>query len=95
MESTAPFNGLVNYWWDGFASGPDAPNTAMLLAMITIAERPPGERRAWKALFDHYVFREGGHPLAHLPPERHGLLGPLADNYGKLRARIMHLLRGG
>jgi hypothetical protein len=95
VESTAPFNGLVNYWWDGFAAGPDAPNTAMLLAMITIAERPPGERRAWKALFDHYVFREDGHPLAHLPPERHGLLGPLADNYGKLRARIMHLMRGG
>ena len=95
VESTAPFNALVNYWWDGFAAGPDAPNTAMLLAMITIAERPPGERRAWKALFDHYVFREGGHPLAHLPPERHGLLGPLVDNYGKLRARIMHLMRGG
>jgi hypothetical protein len=95
VESTAPFNGLINYWWDNFAAGPDAPGTAMLLAMITIAERPPAERRAWKALFDHYVFREEGHPLAHLPAERHGLLGPLADNYGKLRARIMHLLRGG
>ena len=35
-----------------------------------------------------------GHPLAHLPAERHGLLGPLKDNYGKIRARVMHLLRG-
>src|SRR5579863_3821989 len=67
VQSTAPFNVLVNYWWDAFPAGPDAPHTAMLLAMITIAERPAPERRAWKALFDHYVFRGQGHPLAHLP----------------------------
>jgi hypothetical protein len=96
IEATAPFNGLVNYWWDAFAIGPDAPYTSLLLSMITIAERPPEERKAWRAFFDHYVFRTNGHPLAHLPPQRHGLLGPLKpSNYGKLRARVMHLLRGG
>jgi hypothetical protein len=96
VEATARFNVLVNYWWDAFSSGPDAPYTSLLLSMITIAERPAEERRAWKALFDHYVFRGDGHPLAHLPAELHGLLGPLKpDNYGKIRARVMHLLRGG
>jgi len=95
VESTDSFNGLVNYWWDAFSAGPDAPYTTLLLAMITIAERPPLERQAWKAMFDHYVFRTNGHPLAHLPPEHHGLLGPLKpDNYSKIRARIMRLLRG-
>jgi hypothetical protein len=96
IEATAPFNGLVNYWWDAFSAGPDSPQTSLLLSMITIAERPLAERRAWRAFFDHYVFRDRGHPLAHLPPERHGMLGPLKpDNYGKIRARVMHLLRGG
>lgn len=95
VEATAPINGLVNYWWDGFAAGPDAPYTTMLLAMIAIAERPATERAAWRAFFDHYVFRSRGHPLAHLPEEQHGLLGPLKTNYGKLRARVMQLLRGG
>jgi hypothetical protein len=95
VESTAPFNVLVNYWWDAFRLGPDAPYTSMLLSMITIAERPAAEREAWKAFFDHYVFRGHGHPLAHLPPEQHGLLGSLKENYGKIRARVMHLLRGG
>ena len=95
VEALSPFNGLVNYWWDAFSAGPDAPYTSMLLAMIAISERPLPERRAWKAWFDHYVFREHGHPLAHLPPAQHGLLGPLKDNYGKIRARIMYLLRGG
>jgi hypothetical protein len=63
--------------------------------MITIAERPLPERQAWKAFFDHYVFRSNGHPLAYLPPEQHGLLGALKpDNYGRIRALVMRLLRG-
>lgn len=94
VESLAPCNGLVNYWWDATSSGPDSPYTALLLSMITIAERPAAERQAWKAFFDHYVFRSQGHPLAHLPPQQHGLLGPLKDNYAKIRARVMSLLRG-
>jgi hypothetical protein len=95
VEATAPFNGLINYWWDPFSAGPDVPYVSLLLAMITIAERPLPERQAWRAFFDHYVFRPAGHPLAHLPAHLHGLLGPLKpDNYGKIRARIMHLLRG-
>jgi hypothetical protein len=95
IESTASFNGLVNYWWDAFVAGPDPPYTALLLSMIAISERPPREREAWKAFFDHYVFRSNGHPLAHLPAEQHGLLGPLKDNYSKIRAMVMHRLRGG
>jgi hypothetical protein len=96
VEATAPFNLLVNYWWDGFRAGPDAPYTALLLAMITIAERPAPERAAWRAFFDHYVFRPDGHPLRHLPADQHGILGPLKpDNYGRIRAWVMHLLRGG
>ena len=95
VEALSDFNVLMNYWWDAFSAGPDAPLTSMLLAMITIAERPLPERRAWKAWFDHYVFREQGHPLAHLPEQQHGLLGPLKENYGKIRARVMYLLRGG
>lgn len=96
VEGIAPFNGLINYWWDAFAIGPDAPYTSLLLSMIAIAERPLKERLAWKTWFDHYVFRPNGHPLAHLPPEKRGILGPLKpDNYGRIRAWVMQLLRGG
>lgn len=95
VEALDRVNCLVNYWWDGSSSGPDQPYTAMLLAMIAIAERPAAERAAWRAFFDHYVFRPDRHPLDHLPPEQHGILGPLAEgNYGRIRARIMRLLRG-
>ncbi len=93
VEALEPANMLVNYWWDQTAVGPDAPYLTMMLAMIAIAERPPAERLAWRAFFDHYVFRPDGHPLAHLPAERHGLLGKGA--YGRVRALVMRALRGG
>jgi hypothetical protein len=92
VEALDPFNILVNYWWDATGTGPDAPYSTMLLAMAAIAERPAEERAAWRAFFDHYVFRPQGHPLAHLPSERHGILGP--GNAGKIRAMAMRLLRG-
>jgi hypothetical protein len=96
IESLAEFNGLINYWWDAFSAGPDAPYTSLLLSMLAISERPEPERAAWKAFFDHYVFRSDGHPLKHLPPEQHGMLGPLKpDNYARIRAIVMHRLRGG
>jgi hypothetical protein len=96
VEALDPANILVNYWWDGFSAGPDAPYTTMMLAMIAIAERPAAERAAWRAYFDHYVFRPQGHPLAHLPPEKHGILGALrSGNYGRIRAMVMQILRGG
>lgn len=96
VEALDPVNMLVNYWWDAFKSGPDTPETAMMLAMIAIAERPLRERQAWRAFFDHYVFRTKGHPLAHLPVEKHGILGSLSSgNYGRIRAMVMQMLRGG
>lgn len=96
VDATAPFNVLVNFWWDAFRAGPDAPNSAMMLAMIAIAERPEPERAAWRAFFDHYVFRPHGHPLAHLPEERRGILGSFGGgNYGRIRASVMQRLRGG
>lgn len=95
VEATAPFNVMVNYWWDAFAQGPDAPMLTMLLAMIAIAERPEAERQAFRAFFDHYVFRPDGHPLAHMPEAARGILGRLdRAAYGRIRAMVMRGLRG-
>jgi hypothetical protein len=96
VEATEPVNMLVNYWWDAFMAGPDAPYLTMLLAMIALSERPAAERASWRAFFDHYVFRPNGHPLAHLPESQHGILGALRpSNYGRIRAFVMQALRGG
>jgi hypothetical protein len=95
VEAIDSRNMLVNYWWDAFSSGPDAPYTTMMLAMTAIAERPEAERAAWRAFFDHYVFRTNGHPLGHLPAEQHGILGSPTDrNHRRIRAMVMRQLRG-
>lgn len=95
VEATAPVNVMLNYWWDATATGPDAPVLSMLHAMIAIAERPEAERRAFRAFFDHYVFRPDGHPLAHLPEDRRGILRDLkGPAYGQIRAMILRALRG-
>ncbi|MDE1918518.1 MAG: cupin-like domain-containing protein [Sphingomonadales bacterium] len=95
VEAQAPFNVLVNYWWDAHAIGPDAPMLSMLLAMIAIGERPQAERNAFRAYFEHYVFRGEGHPLAHLPEEQRGILRNIDRTaYGRIRATIMRELRG-
>ena len=95
VEALDDVNVLVNFWWDGFATGPDRPSTTMMLALIAIADRPPGERAAWRAFFDHYVFRPNGHPLAFLPEKHHGILSANSkENYGRIRSMVMRLLRG-
>lgn len=94
VEALGEVNVLVNFWWDGFATGGDQPYTTMLLAMTAIAGRPAAERAAWAAWFDHYVFRRDGHPLAFLPAERHGILGDQPEHRGRIRAMVMRLLRG-
>jgi hypothetical protein len=94
VDADAPFNVLVNYWWDAHAVGPDAPMLSMLHAMIAIAERPQAERDAFRAFFEHYVFRGEGHPLAHLPEEQRGVLAKIdRAAYGRIRATIMRELR--
>lgn len=95
VEATGALNILVNYWWDAFPVGPDQPFPTLLLAMSAIAARPLAERAAWRAWFDHYVFRPDGHPLAHLPEERHGILGESPANAKMVRAHAMRMLRGG
>ncbi len=96
VEATAPVNIMLNYWWDATAIGHDAPILSMLHAMIAIAERPEAERQAFRAFFDHYVFRTQGHPLAHLPEEQRGVLRDIKGaGYGQIRAMIMRALRGG
>ncbi len=96
VEALGDVNVLVNFWWDGFATGPDQPYTAMLMSMLAIAERPLAEREAWRAWFDHYVFRPDGHPLSFLPVEQHGVLSTRSkDNYARIRTLVMRLLRGG
>ncbi|MDZ4307832.1 cupin-like domain-containing protein [Allopontixanthobacter sp.] len=69
-----PINILVNYWWDPARQDLGSPWDALLHGIIALRELPPDQRRAWKAVFDHYVFLTNGDPGEHLAPEMRGVL---------------------
>ncbi len=75
VESLAPFNVLVNYWWNE-ARQAGSPYDAMLHAVLALRDLPPAQRAVWRAMFDHYVFTAGDEALSHLPREQRGIMGP-------------------
>jgi hypothetical protein len=59
----------MNYWWNRDEVSARHPYGALLhLAYVLYGDMPSEERRAWRALYDHYVFQNGGDPMAALDP---------------------------
>src|SRR3546814_8447243 len=95
VEALDPVNVLVNYWWNDSGDVAQAPWDAMLHAILAIRQLPPGQRRAWRANFDHYVFLASGNPGAHLPEFARGLLDSDAPlDKPEIRAQIIRALTG-
>jgi hypothetical protein len=96
VESLEPFNLLVNYWWDAAPADAGSPWDAMMHGMMSLRLLPPDQRRAWRAMFDHYVFLTGGDPAAHLPEDARGILGaPTPGSLAQMRRALLERLKGG
>jgi hypothetical protein len=90
VDSLAPVNLFVNYWWnEAGASGPPAGYDALLHAVYAFKALPADQRAVWRAVLDHYVFEANGDPAAHLPEHAKGILGPMTP---ELRARLRGML---
>ena len=90
VEALECFNVLVNYWWRQSPGYMDTPTNALMLALLSIRDLPPEQRRAWQEIFRHYVFEAGDETAAHIPaPSRH-VLGPIDDAGARvLRAQLL------
>ena len=77
VAALAPFNVLVNYWWNPARADLGSPWDALLHGLIALAQLPDDQRRAWRAMFEHYVFRPDGNPAAHLDEAVRGVIGRL------------------
>jgi len=75
VESLAPFNVLVNYWWDDTPAWNGSPFEALLHGLMAIRALPAHRREIWRQVFDHYVFQTGGDPVAHLTQPQRGIQG--------------------
>jgi hypothetical protein len=90
-------NALVNYWWKGSLGGVERTASgldSLLHCMLDLGSLPPELRRAWGALFDHYVFHADPDTLAHIPQAHRGVAGPLTPELAqRLRQRLIAALQ--
>ena len=75
IQATAEINMLVNYWWTAPGGMAASPYGVMAHAMMSFSDMPPPYRHMWKTMFDYFVFREHGDPMAHVDDPVRGILG--------------------
>lgn len=93
VDSLAPVNLFVNYWWNPAMTGLGAPYDALLHAFLAFRHLPPEQRAAWRLMFDHYIFCTGGDPSEHLPPDVRGVMGaPTPEQLRAMRAMLRQAL---
>jgi len=93
VESLAPLNMLVNYWWEP----PPSPGLATLIyATAALRALPSAQRQAWRHLFEHYVFNAQPGDADHIPPDRRSVLGEMtSDDHVRLRKFLSDRLGRG
>lgn len=90
VEALDRFNMLVNYWWNPARNDTGSPWDAMLHGLLSISHLPDVQRQAWRAMFEHYIFRTAGDPASHIPPQLAGVLGPLtAEKIAQMKATLV------
>lgn len=93
VESLERFNVLVNYWWDRAPGVFGVPFISIYHGMMALSALPADQRRAWRAVFDHYVFRLHGEPSAHLPQGHEGIVAPMTPELArKVKAMLIDAL---
>jgi len=93
VQGLSDFNVLVNYWWGSMPDFVPTPMHALYHALWTIRDRPESEKRAWKRVFDYYVFGSPERANAHIPEQARGILGPIDETRSRqLRALLLNKL---
>jgi hypothetical protein len=90
---------MVNYWWNPAADVipvTDSAFDALVHAVLNLRHLPEPTRKAWQALFEHFVFDEPEAAVGHIPLRRHGVLGkPQGEDLARWRTYLMEKLRQG
>jgi hypothetical protein len=89
VEALSPFNIMINFWWLMVPAHMGNPMDVVMHAMMSLRDRPESEKKAWREIFDYYIFGSPETPREHLPSAIHGALGELDnDKIRRLRALI-------
>lgn len=91
VEALDAFNAMINYWWNTSPAFLDTPQNTLLHALLSLRDRPEPEKRAWRELFDYYVFGPADRAGAHLPEHARGNLAPMDETKARrLRAQLLN-----
>ncbi|MFT5758843.1 MAG: hypothetical protein ACI9LM_003591 [Alteromonadaceae bacterium] len=93
VEGLSRFNILINYWWQSTSPHMGAPIDAMYHALLNIKNLPKEQKKAWQAMFNHYVFNDDPNALSHIPEHALGILD--SDNemaVRQIRAKLLNKL---
>jgi len=90
VEALESFNVLVNYWWRQSPDYMDTPTNTLMMALLSMRELPPEQRRHWQEIFRHYIFEPSEESLAHIPSGARYALAPLDEDGARmLRAQVL------
>ena len=93
VEGLDELNMLVNYWWRSTPHYMGTPLNVLKHGMLGLRGLRPEQRRAWRHIFDYYVFDPKEEATAHIPQQSRGILGPIDENAARrLRAELLNLL---
>ncbi|HSX50998.1 MAG TPA: cupin-like domain-containing protein [Cellvibrio sp.] len=93
VECLDSLNVLVNYWFDGPPIFYGKGVNALFHSVLSIRDLPPEQRKAWRQMFDYYVFDYQKENFQHIPEQAQGAIGELTDeNARRIRARLLNQL---
>lgn len=75
VESLSPFNVLINYWWSGNYVSSALPFPMLMHALQAFNAMSDGQKKAWQAMLEHYLFDNDYDPAAHILDKSKGILG--------------------
>ncbi len=93
IEGLDKLNMLVNYWWRQSPAFMGSPLEVLNHALLSIRDLPEAQRKAWRNLFDYYIFQEDEDVASHIPEASRGVLAPIDETKArKLRAQLLNQL---
>ncbi len=94
VESTAPVNALVNYWWRSTPAYLGSPLNTLQHAVMSLKTLPKEQREVWRSIFDQYVFSDDQEFIDHIPDHARGILGGVDEQSAKLiKAQLIKFLK--
>jgi len=93
VESLSDINVLINYWYRNVPRYMEPPTNVLHHAMLSIRDLPEHEKKAWKVLFDYYVFDNQNKKYEHIPEKARGFLNPIDETRARqLRSWLINKL---